>query len=225
MDKTGRADKLALGALLVGGLALAASRFNDLLGLTGDNAVYLLLARNLASGLPYDNAGFPWGYPALLTPGVALFGPDHLIDAVPWLKLSTIATFLLALALFYLLFRLRHSPLLAFGAVALFAVNDVTMVYTNDLMTELPYTAAVGLALLFWFKRIQPPVEQGWSVDDEQAMGLSWRDLILAGFLLTLPYYLRTIGLALLAAGPLADVEQAALRRQRWRGASGRGAG
>src|SRR5262245_3204374 len=126
-------DRLLLGGLLaVGGVGVA-TRFHDQLGLTGDNAVYLLLARNLATGQPYDNGGFPWGYPALLLPGVVLFGPDHLIAAVPWLKLLSIGAFLAAIALFYWLFRLRHGPLLAFAAGLLWVVNDVTLVYANDL--------------------------------------------------------------------------------------------
>ena len=146
-----------MGTLLGFGALLAALRFNSILPLNGDNAVYLLLARNLATGAPYNNAGFPWGYPVLLTPGVALFGPTHLLDAIPWLKLISIAAFLLGLVLLYLLFRTRHGRVLAFLTVALFAVNDITLVYTNDLMTELPYVAAVAGALLFWQRRIDPP--------------------------------------------------------------------
>ena len=59
------------------------SAVSAILPLNGDNAVYLLLARNLATGAPYNNAGFPWGYPVLLAPGAALFGPTHLLEAIP----------------------------------------------------------------------------------------------------------------------------------------------
>src|SRR4051812_44907001 len=140
-------DRLGVGVLLAAGLVGVATRFHDQLGLTGDNAVYLLLARNLATGQPYDNGGFPWGYPALRVPGVAWSGSDRLFPAVPWLKGLTIAAFLLAIPLFYALFRRRHAPLLAFAASALWVVNDITLTYANDLMTELPYMAASAAAL------------------------------------------------------------------------------
>jgi hypothetical protein len=188
-----------MGALVGFGALLAALRFNSILPLNGDNAVYLLLARNLATGAPYNNAGFPWGYPVLLTPGAALFGPTHLLEAIPWLKLISIAAFLLGLVLLYLLFRTRHGRVLAFLTVALFAANDITLVYTNDLMTELPYVAAVAGALLFWQRRIDPAAV----TDAGGPANPGRRAWIGAALLLALPYYLRTIGMALLAAAPL----------------------
>ena len=194
-----RSDRLLVAGLAGFGALLAALRFNSILPLNGDNAVYLLLARNLATGAPYDNAGFPWGYPVLLTPGAALFGPTHLLEAIPWLKLISIAAFLLGLVLLYLLFRTRHGRVLAFLTVALFAANDITLVYTNDLMTELPYVAAVAGALLFWQRRIDPPP----ATDAGGPANPGRRAWIGAALLLALPYYLRTIGMALLAAAPL----------------------
>src|SRR4051794_9511634 len=108
-----RAERLPLIALIGGGLLLAGLRFNDIFPLNGDNADYLLLARNLVTGLPYDNAGFPWGYPVLLAPGVALFGPTHLLQAVPWLKGLSVLGFLLAIGFLYGLFRTRHNRAIA----------------------------------------------------------------------------------------------------------------
>ena len=142
--------------LLAAGLALAALRFNDVFSLNGDNAWYVVLARNLVTGRPYNNAGFPWGYPALLAPGVALFGPTRLVEAITWLKGLSVLAFLAAIALLYALFRTRHSRAIAALTVALFVVNDVALVFTNDLMTELPYVAASAGALLYWQRRIAP---------------------------------------------------------------------
>src|SRR3982751_2030806 len=113
----------AVGALLVGmGAVAALVRFNDqLIGLTGDNATYILLARDLITGSPYENAGYPWGYPALLSPILAIAGPDNVLAAIPWMKLLTITLFAAALPLIYLLLRTRHPAWAAFAATALFA--------------------------------------------------------------------------------------------------------
>ena len=224
------AERLPLAGILGGGLLLAALRFNDIFPLNGDNGVYLLLARNLVTGQPYNNAGFPWGYPVLLAPGVAFFGADHLLAAVPWLKGLSVGGFLLALGLLYALFRTRHSRAVAGLTVALFAVNDIALFYTNDLLTELPYLAATAGALLYWQRRIDPapgpagptpapgavtaPAPSGPAPPAPAPRPLpSW---LLAAALLVLPYYLRTIGLALLGAAPLV-----LLWRRRWRAAAG----
>lgn len=180
--------------LLAAGLALAALRFNDVFSLNGDNAWYVVLARNLVTGRPYNNAGFPWGYPALLAPGVALFGPTRLVEAITWLKGLSVLAFLAAIALLYALFRTRHSRPLAALTVALFVVNDVALVFTNDLMTELPYVAASAGALLYWQRGIAPAGAAG------ARTGRTWA---LAALLLALPYYVRTVGVALLAAAPV----------------------
>src|SRR5918911_3252851 len=78
------ADPALSGLLVVVGALGALLRFNDqLTGLTGDNATYILLARDLITGSPYENAGYPWGYPALLSPILAIAGPDNMLAAIP----------------------------------------------------------------------------------------------------------------------------------------------
>ena len=72
-------DRFLAGTLVAIGGVAASLQFNDqLVGLTGDNAAYLLLGRALVSGQPYFNAEYPWGYPALLTPIMAIAGPDNI---------------------------------------------------------------------------------------------------------------------------------------------------
>ncbi|HUS14711.1 MAG TPA: hypothetical protein VM536_06790 [Chloroflexia bacterium] len=208
-------DRLPLALLLGGGAALAGLRLNDIFSLNGDNAVYLLLARNLVTGQPYNNAGFPWGYPLLLTPGAAVAGPGHLLDAIPWLKGLSVLAFLLSIGLLYAFYRTRHGPALAALTVALFAVNDVTLSFTNDLMTELPYVAASFAALLYWQRRL----DRGPAADPRASTPPGWRPWLVGALLLAVPYYIRTIGLAMLAAPPLLLAW-----RRHWRGALALGA-
>jgi hypothetical protein len=139
----GRLDKLLAAALALLGLAAAGVRFNDqLVGLTGDNAAYILLARALLTGEPYTNPEYPWAYPLALTPFLAASGPDNILGAIAWMKLLNVLLFAASLSLIYLLFRLRHGSLPSFLTVALFAVNNITLLYANDVMSEIPYIAA-----------------------------------------------------------------------------------
>jgi hypothetical protein len=99
------------------GAVAAGLRFNNqMIGLTGDNASYILLAHAMLTGQPYSSAESPWGYPALLTPIMLVIGTGNFVEAIPWLKLLTIVFFLASLPLLYLLFRTRHNIVLSFGA-------------------------------------------------------------------------------------------------------------
>src|SRR5438874_2602722 len=101
----GRQDRAMMGSLVLLGLVAAGVRFNDqLIGLTGDNAEYILLARALITGQPYTNAEYPWGYPALIAPVLAVSGAGNMLAAIPWMKLLTILLFLASLPVMYALF-------------------------------------------------------------------------------------------------------------------------
>ena len=192
-----RADGALIALLAALGTLAAGVRFNDqLVGLTGDNAAYILLARALLTGQPYDNPEYPWGYPLALTPILAAVGPDNILAAIPWMKLLSVLLFVASLPLIYLLFRTRHRHAPAFAATALFAVNDITLSYANDVMSEIPFICASFGALLFWQKKVAPRL-------DEPEGPLPWRDLATAGALLMLAYYIRTVGTALLAGATL----------------------
>jgi hypothetical protein len=185
-----------IGALLAAvGTVGAMIRFNDqLTGLTGDNATYILLARDLVTGARYENAGYPWGYPALLSPILAAAGPDNMLGAIPWMKLLTIVLFVAALPLIYFLLRRRQPAWAAFAATALFAVNDLVLFYANDVMSEMPYACATFGALLLWQRGIDP-----WLRSKEPSV-TPWPRLLLCGVLFVVSYYIRTVGVALLTA-------------------------
>ena len=99
----------------------------------------------------------------------------------------------------YFLFRHRQPALSAFIAVFLFALNGttLTLLYANDIMTELPFTCASFAALLYWQLRIAP------SAVERSTWRVPWRTLLIAAVMLALPYYLRTVGVALMLAAML----------------------
>jgi hypothetical protein len=188
-------DRIIVGALLILGAVAAGLRFNDqMIGLTGDNASYILLAHAMLTGQPYGSAESPWGYPALLTPIMVVIGPGNFVEAIPWLKLLTILFFLASLPLMYLLFMARHSPVMAFGATMLFALTNVSLWYANDVMTEIPYLCATFAALLYWQRRVAP-----WARDRAVAAH-HWRTLLVAVVLIEIAYYIRSVGVTLFAA-------------------------
>jgi hypothetical protein len=191
-------DRVVMGLLVLVGAVGAGVRFNDqLIGLTGDNAAYILLGRALVIGEPYNNGEYPWGYPALLAPVLAAVGPNNILEAVPWMKLLTLGLFLGSLPLMYALFRTRHAVPAAFAATLLFAVNSVTLLYANDVMSEIPFVFAGFAALLYWQLSIAP-----WARQREPAE-TPWPRLVIAGALVASTYYIRSVGLALFAGAVL----------------------
>ena len=157
----GVSERAIVWVLVLTGLLAAAVRFNDqLIGLTGDNANFILLSRSLLLGKAYDNAETPWLYPALLMPFLAVAGPDNALAAIPWMKLLSMLFYALSLPLLYALVREccgrggRHCILTAVGVTALFGLNNIALSYANDVMTEMPYICAATAALLFWQKAV-----------------------------------------------------------------------
>ena len=191
-------DRANISLLLALGAVAAGVQFNDqLVGLTGDNAQYILLGLSLATGQTYANAEYPWGYPALLTPVLAVTGPENVLAAIPWLKLITILLFLGSLPLIYMLFRARSSALSAFVAAMLFAVNGTTLLYANDVMSEIPFVFVTFAAMLFWQRKLDP-----WLRDSDSA-STPWATLLTVGLLIEAAYYVRTVGLALMGGALL----------------------
>lgn len=191
-------DRTIIGMLVLLGAVAAGLRFNDqMIGLTGDNANYILLAHSLMTGAPYSSAESPWGYPALLTPIMAVIGTGNFVEAIPWLKLLTILFFLASLPAIYLLFRARHSAIMAFGATMLFVLCNTTLWYANDVMTEIPYLCVTFAALLYWQKGIAP-----WA-QERSTSTTPWPALFAASVLIALSYYIRSVGVTLFAAALL----------------------
>lgn len=166
------------------------------MGVTGDDARYLVLAESFVTGLPYRIVSFPeapletiWppGYPLfILAPAGILFG-IHNYDI---LRATSVLLTLVALAPLYFLIRSRvDSSLIALLAIALFALNPTTAGLAGMVMSEAAFIlfALVALWLLErWCKQ-------------NQGEG-SWWLVLVTGLLIAAAILIRYQGLALAVA-------------------------
>ena len=160
------ATRLALPALLAlaAWLAIALHRSGHSTG--DDFALYLRQARSVFdgdiggvmadnrfgvvnSGPRFSPTGYPWGWPLVLAPFVRLWGLDY-----DRLKLLEVALYVAFLASFHGIARRRLGRVAALGLVAVFATAPAYLEYTNNLLSELPHLAALGL-FVAWLDRVE----------------------------------------------------------------------
>ncbi len=122
-----------------------------------DFAQYILHAKNLAEGKPYEAIGYlynpnypaigpptyPPGLPILLAPIYGLFGLN-----LPAMKTLILVSFLLFLGAMYACFRRELSFGEAFGMVALVGLNHFFLDDTNAITSDLPFLALFYAAIL-----------------------------------------------------------------------------
>jgi hypothetical protein len=172
--------------------ALAVLLFDPRLFAGGDNAVYYLLAKALATGRGYvtlyepgdpPHSLYPPGYPVLLIPIFWLFGGSFWAG-----KAVSLVASVAAVALVGRYLRNRLDPetarrgAFAF-ALVLFAVNSTALAYSHWMLSEMPFLA-VSLGALLLSER---PSRDRWS----------W---IGAAALAAASYLIRTASLPLCAA-------------------------
>lgn len=184
------------GLLVV--LAVDAVTLHDGHGWGDDFALYILHARNLAEGRPYDATGYlydpaaglvgPPTYPpvtsALLAPVVARFGRDF--RAMKWVMVGGLLT---ALAGFALLFADELSAGALLALVLLTGLNPLLLDAVNQIGSDLPFLAFLALALLL-MRRLDGTRGGG--------RGLGWG--LAVGIALSLACGTRSVGLVLLPA-------------------------
>jgi len=181
------------GLLLWGGLTRG-------LGWGDDFAAYIMQAESIVQGnpagfleanrftievstFPVGPVAYPWGYPLLLAPVVAVSGTDVLA-----LKSVGAVCYLLFLALLWFGFRRHHT---AFGRtvlVCLFAFNPVMLDYVNDIASDLPFLLLSTLSVLL----IGRLIVRGRRLTSETG------DHLLLGFAIALAFLIRTNGILLL---------------------------
>lgn len=201
MDDAAPASPRASSLLLAAALLLIAAWYALTLreghAWGGDNAMYVLHARNLLSGMPYADTGylynpasgrFPVSYPPvfplLLAPLVAHFG-------VVWapLKLATIACLITGLGLLvaHEARRLRRAE--AVALIVLVGSNPVLWDFKDNVLSEYPFLMFLSAALYLADRFRGRP-------DGPQAIGAG----LLLGVATYLAYGTRTVGALLIPA-------------------------
>ncbi len=179
-------------------LAIALHRTGHTQG--DDFALYLRQARSLFDGdigqVVSDNrfavlnsdSGFspiayPWVWPLLLSPFVHLWGLDY-----DRLKLVEVVAFCLWLVLLHGIVRRRIGWWPALTIVAVFGTAPAFLAHTDQLLTEFPHLAAVGV-VIWWYDRIR---------SRDTLITAPLRDLIVLGALVALAFNVRRESIALL---------------------------
>ncbi len=137
----------------------------------GDFAQYLEHARNLAEGKSFADIRFiynpsaplgppctPPGFPLLLAPLVGGFGLDLTV-----FKLQSVAFFILALALAYLLFREHLPPAYGLVLTAVLGFHPYLWGIKDHILSEFPFLTLLMLYLLV-LKRAWERPAWGWAL-------------------------------------------------------------
>lgn len=95
------------------------------------------------SSYPPGPVAYPWGYPLLLAPVVAIFGIHALA-----LKLVGVAFYALFLVIFYLLARSRLTEGESLLLTGVLAVNPMLLLANDLILSDIPFLAVSTLAVL-----------------------------------------------------------------------------
>jgi hypothetical protein len=187
---------IALGLIFLGGLCSFVV-FDPNLSTNGDNAYYIVLGMSLVQGKGLSvicspgappAALVPLGYLLLLAPILAR-SPENFLP----LKLLSTALFLLSLPLIMLVIRNRAEKLfLALGVAILSAINLGLLQFSFMVMTEIPFLF-FSLLGLFSLQRSLRSAGPRMTRNEKILFGVSIFSLVFA-------YYIRAIGVVLIAA-------------------------
>lgn len=195
------ARRAALPMLLIVGAVLATALHRAGHTQGDDFALYLRQARSifdgdsaavvadnrfavLSSDPKFSPIAYPWGWPLLLSPFVHFWGFDY-----DRLKLVEVALFCAWLTFLHGVVRRRIGFGAALAVVAVFATAPEFLSHTDQLITEIPHLAAVGL-FLWWLDRIH---------DRSTLVAASTGQLLVLGGLAAFTFNIRREGLVLVA--------------------------
>lgn len=193
MDVIKRSSKkpIYLLVLLVAFAAAYTYTFDGKVAMLGDNAYYYTLGKAIAQGDGYVNISrinkspnnhYPPGYPALIS--IVLFFGGSIF-------LVKLMNGLLLLGSLYILFELTahllQSEKLALVISLLVVLNSHILYYASIMMSEIPFLFFSGLSLLLFVKA------------DKNHLSIKNFKLIGALVAMVVAYYIRSLGIALLA--------------------------
>ena len=150
---------VVLTALLAAVAAVLAANLHPGHSWNGDFAQYLMHAQNIVRGQPYaempyvrnpvnNNPGppaYPPGFPLLLAPIYAVFGPTILP-----MKILIIATFVTGLGLTAHLLRGELPDSYTLALVVVLGFNPYLVKFTASVVSDLPFVLFVVLSLFLW---------------------------------------------------------------------------
>ncbi|MCC8018208.1 MAG: hypothetical protein LIO85_00295 [Rikenellaceae bacterium] len=154
-----RLNLLYIAVIAVVFAVMFSTQFDPKLHISGDNAVYLTLARNLADGHGYTAMGtdggyhpashFPPGYSALLSFFMVLG-----IDSLVFFKILNGILLLASLLMVFVMVKgLTGRPVLAFCTVLLAVFSPQTLGFATIVMSEMAYMFCVtaGMFMLYLY--------------------------------------------------------------------------
>ena len=191
---------IALGVVVIGSGILAAQLHRNGHTQGDDFALYLRQARSLFDGdigavladnrfsvlnsdAAFSPLAYPWGWPLLLAPFVHSWGYDY-----ERLKLVEVGVFMVWLVLLHGIVRRRIGGVAALAVVAVIATAPVFLAHSDQLLTEFPHLAALGV-FIWWYDRVR---------SRSTLLTASRCDLIVLGAMVTLVFNVRREGIALL---------------------------
>ncbi|MEA1986247.1 MAG: glycosyltransferase family 39 protein [Candidatus Marinimicrobia bacterium] len=177
--------------IIIIGLIVCFTHFDEKLSINGDNAGYISLGRSILNGeysyvhIPNSNAHtkFPFGLPVIVALG-ELFAPGNFLFTKYIIVFLAIGSGLL----FYFISRGFFSKFISF-LIALFIVINANIVnYSHQVMTEIPFMFFTLLGFYFFSKRKQKYV--------------FWKDkfLILSLLSFAFSFHFRTAGITVIMA-------------------------
>jgi hypothetical protein len=149
-----------------------------------------------ASSYLIGPVAYPWGYPLLLAPVLALFG----LKILALKALNTIFHILFLIA-FHLLARLRLPPSWSLFLTAFFAFNPALLLAHDLILSDIPFLFFSTLTLFL----IEKSLPAGEARSDGAAKAQTW-DAGLIGAVISAAFALRTNGLLLLGVLAIAQL-------------------
>jgi hypothetical protein len=154
----------------------------------------------LNSGAAFSPIAYPWGFPLLLSPFVKWWGLDY-----DRLKLVEVACFCAWVVLAHGVIRRRAGRVLALAIAAVVATAPALLAHTDQLLSEYPHAAAVGV-FIWWFDRIKL---------ERPLIGATTRQLVVLGVLGAVAYNVRRESVVLIGAILIVQVVE---QLSAWRG-------
>jgi Dolichyl-phosphate-mannose-protein mannosyltransferase len=199
IEESALARRLLIGAGVLVLIVVSVIYFASMtanLSVEGDNAIYIILAKAMATGHGYTNiqgplprieAQYPPFFPLLLVPVIKLFGVDGVLQMQALVTGFTLASFV---AGFFVFRRWLASGLLALAIMIATAESDLVWSFSHKVLTEIPYLFFTLLAC-WWTTRYA-----------EQDRWRTWT-CVMTGLAAGIAFLTRTIGFSMCAAIPL----------------------